>query len=158
LSFQITLRFLEMPKARNYNNVHFHFLKKDFSLRNRDKLKVFINDLFEKEKKVLDNLDYIFCSDAYLLKINKDYLEHNFYTDIITFDLSSNTKSIFGEIYISTDRVKENAILYKTSFTQELYRVLFHGCLHLCGFKDKSPTQSKKMRKKEDEYLSLFFK
>lgn len=156
MSFQITLRFLEMPEANQYN-VHFHLLKKDFSLINRSTLKGFINELFKKEKKILYKLDYIFCSDDYLLKINKDHLQHNFYTDIITFDLSENKKSIIAEIYISIDRVKENAILYKTSFSHEFHRVLFHGCLHLCGFKDKTSSESKKMRKKEEEYLTLYF-
>jgi probable rRNA maturation factor len=147
-----------MPESSNYNNVHFHFLKKDFSLINRSILKVFINGLFKKEKKNLVSLNYIFCSDDYLFEINKTHLSHNFFTDIITFDLSLSKKTIIGEIYISIDRVKENAGIYNSSFKKELHRVIFHGCLHLSGFKDKTSEQSKKMRKKEDEYLTLFFK
>ena len=140
------------------NNVNFHFLRNDFVLINRKLLKGFINTLFTSEKKALGNLDYIFCSDSYLLNINKRYLHHNFYTDIITFDLSENAKIISGEIYISIDRVKENALLFKTSFKYEIHRVIFHGCLHLCNYKDKTSTESKKMTSKENEYLIKYFR
>ena len=147
-----------MPKARNYNNIHFHFLKKNFSLINRSRLKIFINDLFKKEKKILEGLNYIFCSDDYLLDINKTHLSHDFFTDIITFDLSKGKKAIIGEIYISIDRVKENAGSYNSNFKKELHRVIFHGCLHLCGYKDNTKAQSSIMRNKEEEYLTRFFK
>jgi probable rRNA maturation factor len=111
--------------------------------------------LFKKEKKTLDTLQYVFCSDDYLLQINNQFLKHDFYTDIITFDLSE-TKATIGEIYISVDRVKENAVTQKTSFQQEMERVIFHGALHLCGYKDKTKSQITTMRQQEAQYLRLF--
>jgi probable rRNA maturation factor len=146
-----------MPKDPIIPNVAFHFLKKDFSLRTRTKLKKFIVDLFKKEKKGLISLDYIFCSDSSLLTINQNYLKHDFFTDIISFDLSGKKDQITGEVYISIDRVRENAVLYNTSFKEELHRVIFHGALHLCGFQDKTNKQAMQMRRMEDRYLTLFF-
>lgn len=126
-------------------------------LKQRRPLKLFINRLFKKEGKVLQSLNIIFCSDEYLLEINRLHLQHNFYTDIITFDLSEkNALSIVGELYISIDRVKENASSLSINFSTELLRVIFHGALHLCGFKDKTKTHIKKMRHKEEEYLRLY--
>ena len=146
-----------MPVADQTTPVFFHFLRSDFYLSKRAALKTFIEALFRKEKKRLVELHYIFCSDEYLGKINQDYLHHNTYTDIITFDLSeSKTRGIAGEIYISIDRVKDNALLFNTSFNNELHRIIFHGVLHLCGYKDKSITDAKKMRAKEDFYLNSF--
>ena len=87
--------------------------------------------------------------------MNEHYLHHHTYTDIITFDLSKNKKEVEGEIYISTDRVRENAVLFKVSLRDELHRVMIHGVLHLCGYKDKTPQDVKRMRNKEDYYLSL---
>lgn len=118
-------------------------------------LKTFIPYIFEKEKKMLQRLDYIFCSDDYLLNINQTYLQHDFYTDIITFDLSESNV-IAGEIYISTDRVKENARDLKVLFETECLRVIFHGALHLCGYKDKTLKQQTQMRKKENEYIERY--
>jgi probable rRNA maturation factor len=146
-----------MPTEKNIPAVNFHFLRKRFSFSNSRNLKAFIFSLFKKEKKKLGQLDYIFCSDEYLLKINIAHLNHNFYTDIITFDLSDDKKKITGEIYISIDRIKENAVIYKTSFKQELHRVILHGALHLCGYRDKTKAESKEMRRMEDIYLSLLF-
>ena len=108
------------------------------------------------ENKILEKLTYIFCSDNYLLNINKKFLFHNTNTDIITFDLSDSKKIIKGEIYISVDRVKENTIRYNTTFTDEFLRVIFHGALHLCGFQDKKDSEKQLMRKKEDFYLKTF--
>ena len=126
-------------------------------LKQRRLLKKFIIQLFIKEKKSLQSIDIIFCSDEYLLGINKQHLQHDFYTDIITFDLSeSSANPIIGELYISIDRVKDNAALRDEKFSTELLRVIFHGLLHLCGFKDKSPRDIKTMRQKEDEYLRLY--
>lgn len=113
-----------------------------------------ITRLFFDEKRVIDKLNYIFCSDIFLLEINKKYLNHDFFTDIISFDLSEG-EAITGEIYISIDRVKENAITHSASFTNELLRVIFHGALHLCGYKDKKKSEITIMRKKEDYYLQL---
>jgi rRNA maturation RNase YbeY len=114
--------------------------------------------IFKNEDKRLFTLNYIFCSDDYLLEINKTHLQHNYYTDIITFDLSVAPGEIIGEIYISTDRVRDNAVSLGVSIKDELHRVIFHGALHLCGYKDKSPKHLKEMRAAEDLYLSLYFK
>ena len=128
------------------------------SLKQRKPLKLFINHLFQKERKKLQSLDIIFCSDEYLLEINKQHLQHNFYTDIITFDLSdSPTSSMIGELYISIDRVKDNATVLNISFNTELLRVIFHGALHLCGYKDKKLSDIKIIRQKEDDYLKSYY-
>ncbi|HNP21502.1 MAG TPA: rRNA maturation RNase YbeY [Panacibacter sp.] len=120
------------------------------------KLKIFINNLFENEKKKLNRIDYIFCSDSYLLNINRQFLDHDFYTDIITFELSQKTQPTSAEIYISVERVKENSHKFKTTFEEELLRVIFHGALHLCGYKDKDSEDFKVMRAKENYYITLF--
>ena len=125
--------------------------------KQRRLLKKFIIQLFIKEKKSLQSIDIIFCSDEYLLEINKQHLQHDFYTDIITFDLSEfPSNPIIGELYISIDRLKDNASLRDEKFSTELLRVIFHGLLHLCGFKDKTPREIKTMRQKEGEYLNLY--
>ena len=100
-------------------------------------------------------LNYIFCSDAFLLSLNVEYLNHNTLTDVITFDNSDDSKGIQGEIYISIDRIRENAKKYRVPFERELHRVMIHGLLHLLGYADKTPLQKKMMRKKESTYLSL---
>lgn len=129
---------------------------KTFLFHDKKGLKQFIEYLFKKEKKGLYELTYVFCSDEYLLGINRDFLKHDYYTDIITFDLSENPKQIIGEIYVSLDRIKDNAKTLQTSVKEETLRVIFHGALHLCGYKDKSKTDILKMRKKEDQYISLY--
>jgi len=140
------------------SNIHFFFQTNSVGINNRLKLKAFIKDIFKKEKKKVKNLNYVFCSDKELLKINQDFLNHNYYTDILTFNLSSSHDIIDAEIYISIDRVRENAKLLDFSFKSELHRVIFHGALHLCGYKDKKKGEIKKMREKEDLYLSEYFK
>ncbi len=136
--------------------IRFNFLI-PFSLKERNKLKEFLRQLFKKEGKTLAQLDYIFCDDEYLLKINQDFLHHDTYTDIITFDLSEKKMDpITGEIYISVDRVKENAGQFKIPVSIEMTRVIFHGALHLCGYKDKTTREQSLMRSKEDYYLKLF--
>lgn len=100
-------------------------------------------------------LSYVFCPDKRLAEINRTYLKHNTLTDIITFDLSPIHGPLVGEIYISVQRVRENSDKYGVDFIDELHRVMIHGALHLCGFKDKTPAEKKRMRKKEDAYLSL---
>jgi rRNA maturation RNase YbeY len=127
------------------------------TLKDRNILKNFIALLFKKERKKLQMLNYVFCSDKTLLKINQDYLHHDFYTDIITFNLSSNSK-IEGEIYISLDRVRENASIFETTIQQELLRVVLHGALHLCGYQDKTKKQKLIMQNKEEAYLQLWQK
>jgi rRNA maturation RNase YbeY len=145
-------------KLNSKQLIHFYFEKVEFSLKNRTQLKRFIGELIAEEKKKIDNLNYIFCNDKVLLEINRRYLNHNFYTDIITFDLSASSKEILADIYISVDRVKENSRDLKTTFQEELHRVMFHGLLHLCGYNDKTENQKKLIRRKEDHYLNLYFK
>lgn len=122
----------------------------------RVKLKSFIQNLFRKEGKTLKELNYIFCSDDYLLAINRQFLNHDYYTDIITFDISDTKGEIAGEVYISIDRVKDNAAQLNQVVQRELCRVIFHGALHLCGYKDKTKSQQKEMRSREDYYLKKF--
>lgn len=140
------------------SNVHFHFLKGSNSLSNRTQLKSFIASLFKKEKKRLGDIHYIFCSDPYLLEINRQHLQHDYYTDIITFGLSDPGQPIHAEVYISIDRVRDNARQFKTPLKEELHRVIFHGALHLSGYKDKETKDQELMRKMEVKYLGLYFK
>jgi rRNA maturation RNase YbeY len=128
------------------------------TLANRVALKSFIEKRVKKEGYTIDSLTYVFCSDKYLLKINKDFLSHDYYTDIISFDLSEVPGQLIGEVYISVDRVKDNAKTHGTSLKEELHRVIFHGALHFCGYKDKKPTDAKKMRQMEDAWLSAYMK
>jgi probable rRNA maturation factor len=130
---------------------------KPIVLKNKKAVKSFILEIFSKEGKTIHKINYIFCSDHYLLEINQKYLNHDFFTDIITFDLTEE-HGIIGEIYISVDRVKENAVIHSFSFREELLRVLFHGAIHLCGYDDKKKSEITIMRKKEDYYLQLFKK
>ena len=102
---------------------------------------------------VIGELSFIFCSDEYLKEINVKYLNHDFFTDVITFDYSKE-KLLFGDVYVSTDRVKENAKTYSSSFNKELFRVIIHGVLHLCGFNDKTKKEKTLIRSKENEALS----
>jgi len=139
------------------HSVHFYFEKVGLTLKERGKLKCFINSLIAKEKKNLNNLNYIFCNDNALLEINRKYLNHNFYTDVISFDLSSSRKEILADIYISVDRIRENAKSFKITMEEELHRVMLHGLLHLCGYNDKTEVQRKLIREKEDFYLNLYF-
>jgi probable rRNA maturation factor len=138
------------------SKVCFFFEKRGFNLRDRNRLKDFIEHIFRKEKKKLESINYIFCSDRRLLAINRQFLKHDFYTDIITFDLSEGEK-IIAEIYISIDRVIDNAKLINQPFKYELHRVIFHGALHLCGFSDKQAVHQRIMSTKEDLYLSKYF-
>ena len=144
--------------ARNNSTppINFHFLE-PLSFTQRTLVKEVIRDLFKKERTKLEQLRYIFCSDEYLLQINKEHLNHNYYTDIITFDLSETPNATIGEIYISVDRVRDNAQNYEVTFKHELLRVIFHGALHLCGYKDKSTKEEQLMRKAEDKYLKYYF-
>ena len=127
-------------------------------IKNKKSIKDLIKQIFLKERKVLGRLQYVFCQDDYLLQINQSHLQHDYYTDIITFDLSDTLDETVGEIYISIDRVKENATQHQTIFDQELLRVIFHGALHLCGYRDKTKREITIMRQKEEEYLLLFEK
>ncbi len=135
--------------------VFFHYADRKLTIPHKRIIKDCLIRLFKEEGKLLERLDYIFCSDEYLLQINKEFLQHDYYTDIISFDLS-DSKSIKGEIYISVDRVKENALTHSSSFRKESVRVIGHGALHLCGYKDKSQKDIKTMRKKEEAFIISF--
>ena len=139
------------------SKVYFFFDDIRVNLRNRNKIKRMIEQIFLYEKKPLDRLNYVFCSDDIILDINRRYLKHDFYTDIISFDLSENKdEKITGEIYISLDRVRDNASKMKLPFNHELARVIFHGALHLCGHKDKTKKEKQEMTKREDLYLKKY--
>jgi probable rRNA maturation factor len=139
--------------------VQFFFNEVSFSLPNRTRLKLFIPNIFRLESaRQLAELNYVFCTDEYLLQVNREFLQHDDYTDIITFDLSSTGGAVQGEIYISIDRVRDNASINGTKIYEELHRVIFHGALHLCGYKDKKASDIKLMRAKEDYYLDKYFK
>ena len=126
-----------------------------FKLKNKTKLKLWIKSIVDKEKHVIGTLNYIFCSDDELLEINVKHLNHNTFTDIITFDYTED-KKISSDIFISIDRVIENSKKFDTSFENELQRVMIHGVLHLCGYKDKTKPDAELMRKKENWALKLF--
>jgi rRNA maturation RNase YbeY len=140
------------------NKVQFNYADRKLALIGKTALKAHIVSLFKKEKKSLESIDYIFCSDEHLLQINRDFLQHDYYTDIITFDLSNPGSGTIAEVYISVDRVKDNAATHGTSFQKEMFRVLFHGALHLCGYKDKKPKDIALMREKEDYYIKTYLK
>ena len=133
------------------------FFKEDtsYQLKQRAEIRLWLQLIAKKEKYTIAELNYIFCSDEYLLQVNKDYLNHDYYTDIITFDNSEKKSSIEGDIFISIDRVRENSSIQKTSLKDELHRVMAHGLLHLTGYKDKTAAEKEIMRKKEDTSLSL---
>ncbi len=116
-----------------------------------------IENLILNEHKTDGELSFIFCSDDYLLAMNKDYLNHDFYTDVITFDYCEND-IISGDVFISVDRVRENAKTFNTSFENELQRVMIHGVLHLVGYKDKTKEEKTKMQEKETQYLNFLKK
>ncbi len=126
-----------------------------FKLKDKTKLKQWIKIITEKEKHRLGSINYIFCTDDELLEINIRHLNHNTLTDIITFDYTED-KTINSDIFISIDRIAENAQKFKVSFEEELHRVMIHGILHLCGYKDKSKADAELMRKKENTSLKLF--
>lgn len=138
--------------------VNFFYQDVKFSFSSRTAVKGFLKKLFLKEGHKLNELNVIFCTDEALLEINRNFLQHDYYTDIITFPLSSGPDPIQAELYISVDRVKDNAKQGGVSFKNELLRVIFHGCLHLAGYGDKSSQQIKKMREREDHYLRLYAK
>lgn len=125
-----------------------------FKLKNKAKVRSWITDTIRNEGFKLKGLTYIFCSDEYLLQINRQYLDHDTYTDIITFDNSDSSNTVAGDIFISIERIRENAAKFNVPETTELHRVIIHGVLHLLGYKDKSAPDKQKMTEKEDFYLS----
>ncbi len=132
-----------------------HFFTEDisFQLEDENKIRSWILAVITAEKQAVENINYIFCSDEYLLEINKKHLNHDYYTDIISFPFSKDP--IEGDIFISIDRIKDNAQNLEIEFTKELARVLVHGVLHFLGFGDKSSEEILIMRSKEDKYIDL---
>ncbi len=127
----------------------------DFILENEEAISNWISNVISSENKKEGEINYIFCDDEYLLQINQEHLQHDYYTDIISFDYTVGNE-INGDMFISVDRVKENAVDFNVPFDEELKRVIIHGILHYCGYKDKSEADEFLMRKKEDEKLALF--
>ena len=117
------------------------------------KTTLWLESLIINEQKKIGKINYVFCDDEYLLKVNKDFLQHDYYTDIITFDYVKG-KTISGDIFVSLQRISENAAHLSKAFNEELHRVLAHGLLHLCGYKDKSESEAYEMRNKENFYLA----
>jgi len=137
------------------NNHKIEFFEADieYQLNEPDKVRQWLIDLVAEEECAIEKIQYIFCTDEYLLGINKQYLDHDYYTDIITFPLNNSTTAILSDIYISIDRVADNAKSYEVTTTKELYRVIAHGLLHLCGYGDATDDEKKTMRGREDYYL-----
>lgn len=134
--------------------IEFHY-ETDFELEESAKYAAWLRKIIESECKLLGEINYIFCDDEYLLNVNQEFLNHDYYTDVISFDYSVGNQ-INGDVFVSVDRVKENAVSYNSSFTQELQRVMAHGILHYCGYQDKAPGDAAVMRAKEDEKINLF--
>ena len=134
-----------------------HFFSEDisFTLKEKNKVRNWIRNTIRSEGKKLRELNLIFCSDTYLLEINKQYLDHDTFTDIVTFDNSESPELIIGDIFISIDRIRENAAKYKVAEKDELHRVIIHGTLHLIGYKDKTKFDKNLMTEKEDQHLAL---
>jgi rRNA maturation RNase YbeY len=136
--------------------INFH--KEDTKYQVKDILltKRVLSQLVENEGLILVELNLILCSDSYILDVNRTYLQHDYFTDIITFDNADKKQSIEGDLFISIDTVRSNAKLFKTTILNELRRVMIHGALHLCGYNDKTDEEKVQMRLKEDEYLAYF--
>ena len=132
--------------------IYLHSEEIEYNYPDPKKLDKWLNDVAAEEHRKIGEINIIFCSDDYLLEMNRQYLNHDYYTDVITFDYSEQD-IISGDIFISIDRVRENARLYKQKFIDELNRVIVHGVLHLIGYKDKTGKEQKQMRQKEDYYL-----
>ena len=131
--------------------INYHFVDTTIS-KNNLCAKYKIVDFILREKRVVKEINFIFCNDEYLQKINKKYLQHTDLTDVITFDYS-HEKKLLGDIYISIERVKENALIFDSTFKSEIARVMIHGILHLIGYNDKSKIEKKRMREMENKFL-----
>lgn len=138
------------------SEINFFQEEVSFNLKHKRLLRAWLSSIIHSNGHSFDSLNFIYCSDNYLLKINKEYLDHDYYTDIITFDNTEDAESpIDADIFISIDRVKENARQLKLPYEQELHRVMVHGVLHLLGHQDKTEEQKQDMRKSEEASLSL---
>lgn len=138
----------------NNEELNFHSEEIDFYLSDQSKQTSWIKEAIQKEGKICGEINYIFCSDSYLLKLNQTYLDHDTFTDIITFNYNQE-EVVSGDIFISIERVEENASNLKVNFVDELHRVMIHGILHLIGYEDKGSENQVTMRAKEDFYLTL---
>ena len=134
--------------------IAFHSEGIDIKTLNLKRVSDWLSQTIRKEQKEIGNLNFVFSSDEYLLSMNQEYLNHDTYTDVITFNYVENNL-ISGDIFISAERVKENALLYSSNFTDELHRVIVHGVLHLIGYNDKTDREAQEIRAKEDFYLTL---
>lgn len=139
-------------------SITFNNADKSISLGQRTALKLFITRQIQKEGLKIQQLQFVFCSDKFLLEINRQFLDHDYYTDIISFDLSETKGKLIGEVYISVDRIKDNAKSLRTTIKEELHRVIFHGALHFCGYKDKKPKDAELMRSMENKWLKVYLK
>jgi len=128
---------------------------KSFSLKEKKKIKDFLNLIPQSENRAISRIHIIFMNDEELLSINEEFLKHNFYTDIITFEYKAKDR-ITAELYISYDRIRENSLTFKIPVFDETLRIMIHGVLHLCGYKDKKSSDKKLMTTKENEYLELW--
>lgn len=126
----------------------------EFRVKNKGVIRKTIEQIAADNKRLCGSINVICCSDEYLLQINRQFLDHDYYTDIITFDHSVENR-IAGELYISIDRIRDNSERLSQDFDSELYRVIYHGILHLCGHSDKRKEEQEIMRKKEDKYLKF---
>ena len=131
------------------------YSENDFELQNDERFKAWLKEVVKSEGKKTGEISFIFCEDEYLIEINRQYLDHDTYTDIISFD-NSIGNILNGDIFISTQRVGENAENFDVSFEEELKRVMAHGVLHFCGYKDKTDSESQVMRSKEEEKMKMF--
>ncbi len=131
------------------------YSENDFNLQDEDRFRDWLERVARSEERSIGEISFVFCDDDYLLEINQKFLQHDTYTDIITFD-NSVGKILNADIYISTDRVIENADLYEVKFVEELRRVMVHGVLHLCGYKDRTSEEKREMRTMEDEKIKMF--
>ncbi|WP_282080005.1 rRNA maturation RNase YbeY [Aquimarina algiphila] len=131
------------------------FYETDFKLNYQETLSLWIGQVISSENKSEGEISFILCDDEYLLKINQDFLNHDTYTDIISFDNRMGNQ-LNGDIFVSVERVKENAVDFNVSFDEEMRRVLIHGVLHFCGYKDKTEEEKAVMRQKENEKLLMF--
>ena len=149
------MQFPELPAEQPESPVSFHFEDVEFELPDEQKLADWLLSVAENEKKPFTEVNYIFCSDEHLRKINIEYLDHDYYTDVITFPYAED--AVYGDVFISSERVADNAQTLGVPFEHELCRVLVHGVLHLAGYLDKTPEAEALMREKEDFYLKRLF-
>lgn len=146
----------DFEESSQEENIIFFAEQIDFALSNEEKAKDWLQLVAQKANYTVNGLNYIFCNDAYLHQINVEYLDHDTYTDIITFDNSEEEQLIEGDIFISIERIHENAASYQVPFQTELHRVMAHGLLHLIGFGDKTAAEKLEMRTQEDQAIALW--